>query len=73
MSAQKKLDWKARSVLYATIEAIESIPVQTPTQIAVRVGVILEVCEAFTAEFVDFNPGLFLEACEVDSYVPLPK
>jgi hypothetical protein len=72
MSAQSKLDWKARSLLYATIEAIETLPVQTPQQIATRMGVIVEVCEAFTCEFIDFNPGLFLEACEVDSYITLP-
>jgi hypothetical protein len=73
MSAQTKLDWKARSLLYGLIEAIEELPVETPEQIGQRMRVTLEVCETFIAEFIDFNPGLFLEACEVDSYVPLLK
>lgn len=65
------LDGNARYVLAEMVDKVNSLPHESSEEIANVIEFAVDIANAFIAEYEDFNPALFLDACNIDSFVPI--
>lgn len=71
MSANQKLNSQARLALAQAVDILNTIPTDSMESVQIRVCEAVGICELFQQHYEDFNPGFFLDACDIDHFVAL--